>query len=1211
MRMFGAVYRFELRYHLTRAITWLYVALFVAGAFLFVTTDTIGIAGGSGMVMRNAPSVLVRTMLLIVVLGQIVVSGLVGSSVLRDFQYRTHELVFTTPITRFAYLGGRFLGAFTVMVFVHAGMLVGMIVGNAMPWLDKARLLPLDLSHYFVPFLTLVVPAILVISAIFLAVGALTRSAFAIHTQGIVLLIGFSIAQSLIGKLDNRTIAALLDPIGLTAVELVMRYWSVAERNTRAITLGGVLLANRLLWTATALGLAALTVSFFRFRSAPPTLRRRRRTVEDAAPSVAAALTPSLTPSLAVETQTVGWRPWWVQLVSTAQMSFRSIVRQLPFAVIVVVGLINLGIAVTYAEVVFGQNAWPVTYTVVEVTSSQFTLFFMVLIALFAGELVWRERELRADQIVDALPGQTSATMVGKFVGLVLVEGALLAFLMGAGMLYQLASGYSRLEPLLYITFLFGTVLPSLVQLTALAVLIHVVANQKYLGHALVIFALILRTLAPTMGLEHPLTRFAVVSPFRYSDMNGYGPYVPGLVWTTLYWSAVAVLLCVVTYLTWVRGSEQSWRVRRRAAAQRWHGTTRGVAFGALGVGAVAFGVLFNNTNRVNHWKSRTTIRHEKASYEKTYKPLARLSQPRLIAADVRADLVPERLSFGVSGTFTYVNTHATPIDSLLVVVMNRDVHVDSLAWGRRATTLVEDSLQSVRLYRLDTPLAPNDTITLRYRGHYDWRGFPAAGPDTSTASITVRNAISANGTFLNFEYFPFLGYLTWRELESDNARRKEQLVPQVRAAPLEDESARAVTYLGINADWIRFHAIVSTAPDQIAIAPGELVREYRENGRRVFEYQATDRMLAFYSFLSARYEVRHDRWNGIPLDIYYHKGHEFNLDPMVASMHASLQDFSTRFSPFQFKQFRIVEFPRYSQFAQAFPATIPFSENIGFILRAGTKGDDIDTPFYVTSHEIAHQWWFHQVVGANVQGATMLSESLANYSAILVMEQTFGAGNGRKFLRQQLDAYLVGRGREAKAEQPLMRVENQMYIHYNKGSLALYALRDLIGDPAMNRALKRFVADKAFQKPPFTTSRELVGYLEAETPDSLRYAIDDLFRTITLWDNSVEEGVVTKRPDGAYEVAIHVRAAKLRADSLGNERPVPMADLLDIGVFGDVDSAFALGKPLYLAKHRITAGDTTLHIVVPSAPRSVGVDPYNKLIDRDPKDNVMKVKAP
>jgi aminopeptidase N len=329
-----------------------------------------------------------------------------------------------------------------------------------------------------------------------------------------------------------------------------------------------------------------------------------------------------------------------------------------------------------------------------------------------------------------------------------------------------------------------------------------------------------------------------------------------------------------------------------------------------------------------------------------------------------------------------------------------------------------------------------------------------------------------------------------------------------------------------------------------------------------------------------------------------------------MESMKASLQDYSTRFGPYQFKQLRILEFPRYTQFAQAFPNTVPFSENVGFILRAGTKVDDIDTPYYVTAHEVAHQWWFHQVVGGNVQGATVLSEALANYSAILVMERTFGGDNIRKFLRGQLDSYLTGRSREARAERPLMRVENQPYIHYNKGSLALYALRDLIGDSAMNRALSRFVADKAFQKPPFTTSRELVEYLEAETPDSVRYAFDDLFREITLWDNSAEDGSVAMQEDGRYEVAIRVHAVKLRADSLGNERTVPMSDLVDIGVFGDRDASASLGKPLYLAKHWIR-GDTTIHVVVDAPPRTVGVDPYNKLIDRNPKDNVIAVRTP
>jgi hypothetical protein len=524
---------------------------------------------------------------------------------------------------------------------------------------------------------------------------------------------------------------------------------------------------------------------------------------------------------------------------------------------------------------------------------------------------------------------------------------------------------------------------------------------------------------------------------------------------------------------------------------------------------------------------------------------------------------------------------------------------------------LVDDSLHRVMIFRLDTPLAPRDSIVLRYRAHFEPRGFPIVAVDTGTAQIPIRTAIAANGAFINYEYFPVLGYLAWRELASDAQRRKEGLAPKRRMPVIDDSVARNVTYLQSNADWISFRATVSTAPDQIAVAPGYLVREYQENGRRVFEYRANEPMLAFWSFLSARYEVRRDRWKDVALEIYYQKGHEYNLDRMMSAMKESLEEFSTRFSPYQFKQFRILEFPRYSQFAQAFPNTIPFSENIGFILRAGTNQDDIDTPYYVTSHELAHQWWFHQVVGGNVQGATMLSEALANYSAILVMEKTFGRDNIQKFLRSQLDQYLVGRGREAKAELPLMLVENQPYIHYNKGSLALYALRDLIGDEAMNRALSRFVKDRAFQRPPFPTSRDLLGYLEAETPDSVRYVIDDLFRTITLWDHAAEEATVTPMEDGRFEVAIRVRASKVRADSLGNEHKVPINDLMDIGIFGEEAKGYSsLGKPLYLEKHRITAPDTTLYIVVDGSPRKVGIDPYNKLIDRNPRDNVIDARV-
>jgi hypothetical protein len=236
------------------------------------------------------------------------------------------------------------------------------------------------------------------------------------------------------------------------------------------------------------------------------------------------------------------------------------------------------------------------------------------------------------------------------------------------------------------------------------------------------------------------------------------------------------------------------------------------------------------------------------------------------------------------------------------------------------------------------------------------------------------------------------------------------------------------------------------------------------------------------------------------------------------------------------------------------------------------------------------------------------MSEGLANYAALTVLEQEIGPHGLRKFLANELDRYLLGRASETKKELPLLLVENQGYVHYNKGSLVLYALRDLIGEAAMNRALSAYLRDRAFQQPPYTTSEEFMGYLEAVTPDSLRYALHDFFRTITLWDFETKSAETERLDDGRYRVRLTVSSKKFRADSVGNQEEIALGDLVDVGVFGAREAGNAFGAPLYLAKHWITAADTTFELVVDRAPARAGIDPYNKLIDRDPKNNVRSV---
>jgi hypothetical protein len=363
--------------------------------------------------------------------------------------------------------------------------------------------------------------------------------------------------------------------------------------------------------------------------------------------------------------------------------------------------------------------------------------------------------------------------------------------------------------------------------------------------------------------------------------------------------------------------------------------------------------------------------------------------------------------------------------------------------------------------------------------------------------------------------------------------------------------------------------------------------------------------ILDFYAFLSADYTVARDRWNDVAIEVYHHAPHDMNVPRMIEAVKASLDYFTASFSPYQHRQVRIVEFPRYATFAQSFPNTIPYSESIGFI--ADLRDEDaIDYVFYVTAHEVAHQWWAHQVIGAETQGSTMLSETLSQYSALMVMEKEYGRAKMKKFLAYELDRYLRGRGSEREREMPLSLVENQAYIHYYKGSLVFYALREVMGEDVLNGVLRQYVADVAFQEPPFTTSLELVERIRAAMPERFAYLVEDLLETITLYDNRAIAATAVPLGGDRWRVDLVVESHKLRADGEGAEAEIPMRDWLQIGVMGEDEDA----EPLYLEWHEISGPRTELSLEVSGRPAKAGIDPRVLFVDREPDDNVRRVEV-
>jgi ABC-2 type transport system permease protein len=375
---------------------------------------------------------------------------------------------------------------------------------------------------------------------------------------------------------------------------------------------------------------------------------------------------------------------------------------------------------------------------------------------------------------------------------------------------------------------------------------------------------------------------------------------------------------------------------------------------------------------------------------------------------------------------------------------------------------------------------------------------------------------------------------------------------------------------------------------------------------------------LDFFAYVSARYDVTTETYQGvagpIAISVYHIPQHNFNVQDMIDASKAGLAYYEKNYSPFQFKQYRIMEYPRYRTFAQSFPNMVPFSEGIGYINRVKDPDEDIDEAYFVVCHELAHQWWGHQLIGAQVEGSNMMSESLAEYSALRVMEKKYGDQNMRKFLARELDGYLRGRAGEIRHENPLVLVQNEAYVWYQKGSVVLYALADYIGEDKLNAALHGFLLQYRYANAtdalsgPYPDTRQFVAALRAATPPELQYYITDAFENIVLYDNKALSATYIQTPDKKYKVTLTVQAKKVQADGNGVESPMPIADYIDIGVFNGKKNH---EKQLYLKKEKLTQEKQTFEIVVDELPTRAGIDPYNKLIDRVSDDNEMDITKP
>ncbi|WP_432410533.1 ABC transporter permease/M1 family aminopeptidase [Rasiella sp. SM2506] len=1207
--MFKEIYLFELKYRFKRPATWAYFGILL----IFGLIVSIGGNGpASEKVFVNSPVAIATMLSTISIFGIMLSSAIMGVPVYRDIEHKTENYYFSFPVTEKGYLLGRFLGSMTVLLLVslglHLGLILGFAIGPFAGFVEPDRFTDLNLWHYLQPTLLLYWTNFFFAGCIFFALVSLTKKVMLAYAGGAILFITYLVTLTLTQDIDNKMLVSLLDPFGLGSYGNMIEYWTPEEQNSMTVPFSGLLVWNRLIWVG--LGLLALVYTLFRFDfikflNKNYSTKKKNDNLDTSKASAALTKIPSVS-----KVYSLGLN--FKLLISLAVMEFKNIIRDNFFKAILAAAVLFLFFDAWFGFPIYGTPSLPLTVYMLEVKDFTYVILIFILIVFMTGEVLHRERGVNYDQIFGSLPLPNRIVYGSKFLALVMVSFILVNMILVSGMLNQIVKGYFNFEFEKYFTDLYLIEFPKYIIFIMLAFFVHSLVTKKFMGHVIAIAIwVLLFGLNSLADVNNNLFLYSYSPSYTLSDMNGFGHIGESMFWFRTYWLAFGGFLTVIGYIFWKRGTDSGRRARWQLAKERLNGKTIS-AIVILLVVFIGSGVFINyNTKTINKYTSVDESTAGRADYEKKLSKYDRIAQPKVIDVKVFADLVPEERSATIRTTYVMVNKTDEVIDSLHLNrgpedLLKKEITLFTLdgkspKLGKR----YEDF--GYEIYAFDKPLQPKDTITLEIEIKASYKGFPNEGSGSD---------IVYNGTFLNNNFFPSFGYNAQGELTSDQERKKYDLPIKDYQQP-EQTDAWGTSNLLFNddADYVTFEGTVSTAPDQIAVMPGYLQKEWEENGRKYFHYKMDSEIDFFYNISSAKYEVYRDVWNGkngekVNIEIFHHPSHTYNIDRFVKSVKHSMDYFSENFGAYQYQQMRILEFPRYQGFAQSFPNTVPFSESFAWV---GDFSDpnDVDYLYFVTSHEMAHQWWGHQITPSATRGANQISESMAEYAALMVMKEEYGADAMQRFLKDELDDYLRGRANESKFEKTLLDNDNQAYVWYQKGGLILYGLQDLIGEDTLNSGFKSYADAAKFRpKAPFTTTTEWYDYMQAVTPDSLKYYLEDSFEKITLYSNKVTEASYKKLADNTYEVTINIESAKNYFDGTGKllaEGDKP--NLLDIAVFEDDmknEQGMMIKSPLVIEKVWVKPGASTHTFITKKVPVRAGIDPYNKMIDRIPDDNLM-----
>ena len=1185
--MFNKILKFELQYQLKQRAFILFSFLFLGFGLL------IGKQGyGQGAGIYNA-SQSISEITGILSLGSVfIIMFFTINGVLRDKQYNIQHIIFSTSVKKHQYFWSQFLGVFIMSSIAFSAFLVGFAMTTFFPNLDPELVNPFYVQHYLWTLLIIVLPNVFICTSIIFSVSILSKNNVATYVSAILIYVFYFVcsiflnspimAQATPISADSYVMAALFDPFGLSAMFEQTQFWTIFQKDNQSLSFSSYFMWNRILWVSISITLLCVTYVMFSFRKAQQKVKK----IKDIKDTVVQK--EHYHPIKSTKTISAQCKAF----VSLLRLELKNVLRSLPF-----IGVMILWAVIVFIEILsrineggaYNDSLYPVTNLLIELFINPLKMLSFILIIFYSGEIVWRERSLNFNSIIDSTPTMNSAFYLSKFLTLLLLPCLLISVGIGIALGFQIGFDYYHFELSQYLSLFYYPGLSFLI-FTMVAMFIQSLVSNKYLGMGITGLIIIFfgSNFSAYLNIEHPLLMIGNLPVLNYTNMNALDGMTKAYNSLSLFWLAFGSILTVLSFKLWRRGVISNISIRVNHLFSNWSKQSL-FAITALLLIFVTLGTfIFYNTNVINSYMSSSDNLNFREAYERKFKKYENLEGLFPIEMATEVDLYPKEGKYNVSAAYVLQNKSEKAINKIFI---SESETLQSISF-ENAVLVEKDSFYGTYLFRLNSPLQPKKTLKFNYSLEKELKGFE------------TDQSIVNNGTYImHREFEPALGYRNGYEISNPLEREKRGLSERIEIETTDDHIQTAESNVG----RVLYETIVSTQNDQIAIGSGELIKEWKENNRNYYHYKSDNLVMPTMAYFSANYKAKKVNYKGISIEQFYHPKHDFNLQDIEESTKETLDYCTENFGKYPFNHVRIAEIPGHWGFGGfAHPGTISMTEDRMYFVDLRDPSD-FNLVAKRTIHEVAHQWFGHILAPKFVEGSSLFIEGFAKYTEAVVMNNKYGKSAIWELSRNANNRYFTFRAYDSEQEPPLYKVFGQGYLSYGKSYTVMLALRDLIGEKKLNSVIKT-IMDKHRDKISLsTTSLEFLNELYKVTPQEYHILIDDWFKRVITYDLNIVDSSYKILANGTYEVTVKVKAKRFKTIDSGAIKQIAINEPIKIGVFTTHPSNVKDDSSiLYYKSTQINKEMTEIKLIVKERPSFISIDPFGTRSDENTVDNLV-----